>query len=166
MKYTDFLNVGRVLDDFGEVLVKTYRNRLADSRASGQLENTMSFTVKQGDGFFELVLNLQDYWYYIENGRAPGKWPPYTAIRSWIEVKPVIPVATGIPGSNKIPTPEQLTFLIRRKIGRDGIKAKPFLQESINELIDAFYRALEDAFAEDLNVSIENDLLGLPTVVG
>lgn len=163
MLYTDFLRVGDVLKDFGDVLVKRYGDKLSDSVASGQLLRTVKFSVQQGKGFFELLLHLEDYWKWIELGRSPGKWPPYWAIRQWIEVKPVIPEARGIP---KPPTPEQLTFLIRRKIGRDGIRPKPYLQESINELIDAFYSALEKAFAEDLEVSIEHDLLALPTVVG
>ncbi len=50
------------------------------------------------------------YLYYLDKGRAPGGWPPLSAIRDWIRNKLNIPVQEE----------KAAMFLIGRKIARDG----------------------------------------------
>jgi hypothetical protein len=58
------------------------------------------------------VFNPLSYALPAETGRKPGKWPPFAPIALW--VKRVLR-----PPMNKLAS---LTFLMRRKIGRDGTK--------------------------------------------
>lgn len=79
----------------------------------------------------------------IEEGRRKGKMPPIAAIQRWIVVKRIMP--------KNDTTIEQLNYLIRRKIGRDGTEGKHYLQKQIDktpfdwmedrvdEVVDAFF---------------------------
>lgn len=73
-----------------------------------------------GDLVFDIILN--DYLIYIENGRRKGaKFPPVEPIVKWCRKK-------------GIPTDNSTIFLIRRAISRDGIKARPFMANVMDEL--------------------------------
>jgi hypothetical protein len=52
------------------------------------------------------------------------------AIKQWIQVKPIIPDAR----TGKIPTIDELTFLVSRSIARNGIPAKNYLGSTIEGL--------------------------------
>ena len=122
----------KILYKCGDDLINLYRSKLAEQNinASGLLGNSLSCFVQVDDNVYELNLRIEDYWKYIEYGREPGTFPNIDAIKRWIQIKPVIP--NGYNG--KLPTLDQLTYLIGRKIERNGIEAKPILQESLDEL--------------------------------
>lgn len=111
--------------------VEIYKANLtrADARASGKLIDTIKGQVNYDGKFVTVDIVLQDYWKYVEGGRRPGKFPPIDKIREWIRVKPVLPrpMANG-----KLPTENQLAFLISRSIAEKGIKPRPVLKESLN----------------------------------
>ena len=125
-------NIERVLYALGDQIIDTYRRKLFDGRtnASGLLGNSLSCIVQMEDGIYDLYISLQDYWKYVEYGRQPGKFPPVDAIKQWIQVKPIIPDAR----TGKIPTIDELTFLISRSIARNGIPAKNYLGSTIEGL--------------------------------
>ena len=97
-------------------------------------------------------MELADYWKYVENGRKAGKWPPISAIAKWIEIKPVLPRPMD---NGKLPTTQQLAFLISRKIGLEGIAPRPLLQKSVDNVWDVFEEYIAEAFAKDLENDIE-----------
>lgn len=153
----EFENVKNVLNDFGKYLVEEYKEQLilSDSNASDQLYNSLSYIVSNNGTTFEVKLELMDYWKWLENGRKAGKMPPINAIKQWIEVKPVIPR----PMSNgKLPTVNQLSYLIARKIGLEGTIGKHLLQTSIDNVWDVFEEFIAEAFAKDLEKDIELNL--------
>lgn len=81
--------------------------------------------------------------------------PPINAIKQWVEVKPVIPR----PMSNgKLPTVNQLVYLIARKIGLEGTIGKHLLQTSVDNVWGVFEEFIAEAFAKDLEKDIELDL--------
>ena len=93
----------------------------------GMQEFTTEFELN--DEKFVLYFNMPEYWKYVEYGRKPGKFPPIDKIRQWIKVKPVLPR----PGKNgKLPTENQLAFLIARKIAKKGIPATHSLSKTVN----------------------------------
>lgn len=153
----EFENVKNVLNDFGKYLVEEYKEQLilSDSNESGQLYNSLSYIVSNNGTTFEVKLELMDYWKWLENGRKAGKMQPINAIKQWVEVKPVIPR----PMSNgKLPTVNQLSYLIPRKIGLEGTIGKHLLQTSIDNVWDVFEEFIAEAFAKDLEKDIELDL--------
>jgi hypothetical protein len=144
-----FKNVISVLNDFGKFLVEEYKDNLIlnNVNASDNLYNSVKYMLDVGSKKFEVKLELADYWKYVENGRKPGKWPPISAIEKWIEIKPVLPrpMANG-----QLPTNKQLAFLIARKIGLEGIKPRPILDQSIKDVWDVMKEFLEEALAKDV----------------
>lgn len=143
-----FENVEKVLNDFGRRLVEGYREKLdgGNINASYDLYNSVRYMVEIGENSFEVKLELEDYWKYIENGRKAGKFPPIDKIKRWIEVKPILPR----PYNGKLPTTAQLAYLISRKIALEGIEPKPILEQTIEDLLSEFYISIENAFEQDI----------------
>lgn len=147
-------NVKAVLNKFGKLLVEEYRNNLTEKNvnASKTLFNSISYIVEGNGTNFVVKLKLEDYYKYVENGRKAGKFPPINKIEKWVEIKPVIPrpMANG-----KLPTTKQLAFLISRKIALEGIKPRPLLQQSIDEVFDEIKERLEEALIKDIESEFE-----------
>lgn len=125
-------SIEQVLYTMGDQIINTYRRKLSDggTNASGLLGNSVSCIVQTNEGIYDLCLSLQDYWKYVEYGRQPGKFPPIEKIKEWITIKPVVPNIY----SGKLPTTEQLSFLIARSIARNGIPAKNYLGSTLDEI--------------------------------
>lgn len=60
------------------------------------------------------AFNPLSYALAVETGRKPGKWPPFAPIALWVKrvLRPPLSKLAGI------------TFLIQRKIGREGTKGR------------------------------------------
>ena len=98
-------------------------------KATGNLINSIRGYVEYKGTILSVVIDVADYWRYVEYGRKPGKFPPIDKIRQWTKVKPVLPR----PGKNgKLPTENQLAFLIARKIAKKGIPATHSLSKTVN----------------------------------
>lgn len=150
----EFKNIRQYLNYLGNTLVNNYRNNLKNRNvdATGKLGNTLSFKVVSEDGVLAVDLSLEDYWKYVEYGRQAGKFPPISSIKEWIKVKPVIPnIKNG-----HLPTVEELSYLISRKIAQKGILPRPILSDSIDELD---INKIEEALTRDLNVSADKLIL-------
>lgn len=148
-----FENTYRVLNEYGNRLVELYKKELTDGNinASYDLYNSVRSIFDDNGKSFEIKLELEDYWKYIENGRKAGKFPPIDAIEKWIEIKPVIPYPLK---NGKLPTPPQLAYLIARKIGLEGIEPKPILQKSVDEIMEDIYKDIENALYKDFEKEI------------
>ena len=125
-----------------------YQISLGGKNASRKLTDTIKSNVVVGDQAYEVSLTLQEYWKYIESGRQPGKFPPVKALLDWISVKPVIPRPDD---HGRIPTPNQLSFLIGRKIMEEGIKPFPALQTTKEELDKIYHEKLSAALGHDVS---------------
>lgn len=126
------------------------------SNASGMLSNSIKGKVKYDGKYVSVYVDLEDYWKYVENGTKPH-FPPVDAIKQWIKVKPVLPRPLK---DGKLPTENQLAFLIGRKISKVGTKANPFLAPTISdfELVDKIYTEVDRVVTEALNSAIEEEL--------
>ena len=127
-----------LLVELGENVRKGYVNKLVKNGHPTQ-ENTLASTVTSEvivkGTTYEVVLNLQDYWKYVEEGTRPH-WPPKDAILHWVEVKPVIPRPDA---KGRIPSPKSLAFLISRKIAKKGTTGTHDLKETKDTLL-GYYR--------------------------
>lgn len=153
----EFNRVQKVLTDFVELMRDGYKERLASEgiNASGSLSNSVTANVEMDGTVFEVSLTLNEYWKYIEGGRPPtqnnGNGELRRNILQWIKVKPVLPT----PFNGKLPTEEQLAYLISRKIHREGYEGKEPLKKTFEELEIMLKEDLEIAFAEDIAEDIE-----------
>ncbi len=141
-------NLERTLNSISTSVALDYRNTLILNKASGKLASSVEAEVKRFGDTFKVILHLEDYWKWLENGRPPGKMPPVQSILEWVKVKPVLP-------TNKI-TQEQLAFLIARKIGREGTKAKHYLKDSLNKQ-DNITERIAEAFREDIRETLKEN---------
>lgn len=138
------------LDEYAREAKEVYKRKLTDKgiNASYTLLNSVETTVKRNDDTFTVTINLEDYWYYVENGRKAGRFPPIDKILEWIKVKPVIPYTDS---RGRLPTEEQLAFLIARKIANEGTEGRKVLFETVDELnrhyLPLLQKALDDDFA-------------------
>ena len=141
----------RVLNEFAQSIVDTYKDKIKEY-SSGRLYNSITFKTSITGKGLKVTINLADYWQYIEYGRRKGaKMPPIKAIKDWIEVRNIVPRPMKLPsGKTEIPTTESLAYLIARSISRKGIPARPYMQQSIDENMDAFLR--------DLSIAVESDI--------
>lgn len=136
------------LTELGNIIRDNYKEQVKSNNkiASGGLYN-ITAEVEISNGHYMVFLNLPDYWKYVEYGRNPGKFPPIDAIRKWIEIKPLVPDSRG----GKVPTTDQLAYLVARKIARDGIEPTPLLENTLND--DSVNKAI-DKFTENLITDI------------
>ena len=99
------------------------------------LKNNIDIVVNN-DGTTDLI--MPEYSMFVEFGRKPGKQPPLNVIYAWCKSK-------GIPLTAAFP--------IARKIGRTGIKAKPFMyvyDDQVDKLVDLVGDLVVDEIVEDV----------------
>ena len=145
-------NVQRVLGEFAVALRNEYQDNLIlhNRIASGDLLNSVEYVIDRDGYTYTVSLMLKDYWYFVENGRKAGKMPPMDAILSWIKAKPVLPRPNA---KGKLPTPQQLAFLIARKIGKEGTEGTQDLRKATDTIWDTFEDRLYEAIDEDVDAA-------------
>lgn len=149
-----FQRLADVLNDFGVAIGEQYKQNLLDSgrNASGKLYNSIQSQVTVNGMTYDVELVMEEYWKWIENGRppttstTPSNPPLREKILEWIRVKPVLPK----PIDGKLPTEEQLAFLITRKIHREGFEGKPDLSNALDSVVDVWEQKIEDAMDADV----------------
>lgn len=148
----DFSNLQRVLEDFAKDIRENYTEHLmqSDRKASGDLINSIKTQVVVGDSAWEVTMTLKDYWKYIEWDTKPH-FPPVKAILKWVQIKPVIPR----PGANgKIPSQQQLAYMIARKISKVGTKGSHDMEITKENILPWYKRRLADALGRDASTYI------------
>lgn len=140
--------------DICEQIAQVYRDKMSNAGydPNGELMN-FTWTAEYKGSLFELYFNLPDYFIWSENGRRPGKFPPPDAILKWIEAKRLVPSSRG----GKVPTTQQLVYLISKKIADKGTQGKHLLQQTIDENDDLIDQ-LVDLIAEQFEQKIQNEI--------
>lgn len=151
-KLIDLPHVQAVMEEMAIAIRNEYQDNLIrnDRIASGDLLNNIEYEVTRGDFTYTIYVKMKDYWYYVENGRKAGKWPPIDNILNWIKIKPVLPRPNA---EGKLPTPQQLAFLIARKIGEEGTEGTQDLRKATDTIWDTFEDRLYEAIDEDVDTA-------------
>ena len=139
MEQTGFKNLEIALQSYAESVGTQYKDVL--NAKNYRIAESVKWEVKTMGSVYIVVLNLEEYWKWIENGRKPGKMPPPDSLISWIKSKGIQP-KKGI-------AVKSLAFLIARKIGRVGIKPKHLLTDVLNRQ-GSFKKKITDAFKADI----------------
>lgn len=144
----DLTELQKVLEDYAKDVADRYKDVLTknDHIASQKLINSIKTEVVVGNNSFEVVMNLEEYWKYVEYDTKPH-FPPPDALLKWIQVKPVIPR----PDKNgRIPTPKQLAYLIGRHIDTFGTKGTHDLKQTKDDIFTWYKDKLSDALGRDI----------------
>lgn len=138
----------RTLQEFGWDFIKTARKYLSenDTNASGTLSDSMEYEVEINDDMMSVGVWIEDYWYYVENGRKPGKRPPIPKIEEWVLIKPVEPREIN----GRVPSVKQLSFAIANKIAKEGTEPQPFFRRAVEETKRKYEPLIAEAIQEDL----------------
>lgn len=151
-----FENLIETLQEWGEIIAQQYKDTLNNEgiTASGKLVNSVKTVFSQNGGIYEVSLQMEEYWRAIEEGRGPtkntGNGELRRAILDWIRIKPVVPR----PYNGKLPTEEQLAYLISRKIHTLGYEGRYPLKRTIDELRADIIRDITEAVQKDLNKDV------------
>ena len=138
-------HVEAVLHEYAETVRDLYKEKLveADRLASEDLYNSVEAQVVVNGTEYLVQVRALDYWKYVEWDTKPH-WPPVQSLLRWIRVKPVLPRAGG-----SVPRPEQLAYLIGRKIAREGTKGSHDLALASTETNRRFRDDINEALAQD-----------------
>ncbi len=83
----------------------------------------------------------------MEEGRAPGRWPPFAPIHRWVELKVrrgQMDVSwTGI--RDEARAIRSAAFVIQRKIGQKGIDPRKFFEKAAGRLDPLFQQQMQEA---------------------
>lgn len=155
----EFENLQRVLNEYGQEVQELYKSELTadNAKATSNLINSVKYIYEHKGNVYAVALSLLEYWKYVEYGRKPGKFPPPQAIRKWVEVKPVLPRPLS---NGKLPTTEQLTFLIGRKIATEGIAPRYILKKTLEQINKEYEDKISEALTEDLITTV-NEVFAL-----
>lgn len=157
-----FENTIKVLNKFGELLVKEYKQSLVDNNVNTSkktLYNSVTYLVENNNNTFEVKIELEDYWKDVENGRKSGEYVDFDVIKNWIKIKPIIPRPFR---NGYLPTINHLTQLIQDKIYLKGIEPRPLFKQSLDKVFDEMSVELENAVIEDCSHIINIELLKIP----
>lgn len=129
MTREDFTS-NRTLQNIVDEFMYAYASAIIDTdhSATGNLALNQQKIIQYDGRFFSIYLSLEDYWKYLEYGTRPH-FPPLEKIKEWIRIKPVTPLPQA---NGKLPTENQLAFLIGRKISREGTPATHLLEDTQN----------------------------------
>lgn len=138
-------HVEAVLHEYAETVRDLYKEKLveADRLASEDLYNSVEAQVVVNGTEYLVQVRALDYWKYVEWDTKPH-WPPVQSLLRWIRVKPVLPRSGG-----GVPRPQQLAYLIGRKIAREGTKGSHDLALASTETNRRFRDAITEALAQD-----------------
>lgn len=151
----EWKNLMETLEAYALALEEEYRGQVLDSSyASGRLFDSVRSIISIDGEYIEVSLNLEDYWKYLEDGRSPGRFPPVDKIREWIRVKPIVPFPDS---RGRVPSPDQLAFLIGRSIAENGIEGKHLLEKSMENTRD-WMALIDEAIEMDVREEIDEIL--------
>ena len=144
MKWTNLTNT---MDDYRKFLETAAK----ENTKHYELSKNIKFNLQVNDTLFEIEFQAPSYWKYANYGRGPGKFPPLDKIEDWIVRRKISPYPTK---SGRVPTRKQLSFLIARKIAREGFEGSGFLEKSLKEQQDYWEDRISDAIYKDIESQI------------
>jgi len=126
----------RIIQNWGNELIKQLQNNLLKnkSNASSSLSQSIEPELKAQQKGYNLSIMMEDYWFYVEEGRRAGKTPPIKNIYDWIENKREIQSKFISKSTDTIAATKSLAYVIARKIGREGTRAKPFVSPALKQV--------------------------------
>lgn len=126
----------RIIQNWGNEFIKQLQNNLLKnkSNASSSLSQSITPEVKTQQKGYNLSIMMEDYWFYVEEGRRSGKTPPIKNIYEWIQNKREIQSKFISKSTDRIAATKSLAYVIARKIGREGTRAKPFVSPALKQV--------------------------------
>lgn len=162
MEIENWPNLEKVLNDYKAIFQAKLQEKLQEgnNNASYSLLKSIQMRIDVDGKEFIVVCSLLDYYKYLDEGTSPhkkkGDGTFVSAIRKWIMIKPVTPYPTS---NGKLPTVQQLTFLISRKIRLEGTKGTGFFTDTKKEMTtDEWKIKIAEAMKKDVRIHLKQYL--------
>lgn len=151
-------NLQLEMSDIGTLVVEEMVDRLFDNNSV--VTGNLARSIKPGptdvsaEGVITQPITLPLYGIYVDEGseRKKGGMPPVRAIIDWIKQKRIsVPAAM---------TPTQFAWAVAKNIEKKGQrfkKPKPFIQVSLNEVVERNLTNIGEATALDIDNYIEDN---------
>ena len=143
-------NLKKCLEEYSMYLLQAARNNMPTYY---ELKDKIKFVMNVNGNFYEIIFNAPAYWKYANDGRPPGKMPPVNVIADWVKRRNITPYALK---NGKLPTTDQLAFMIAKKIGRDGTTGIHFLEKSIDEQKSYWDDKISEAISNDIIAELDS----------
>ena len=143
-------NLKKCLEEYSMYLLQASRNNMPTYY---ELKDKIKFVMNVNGNFYEIEFNAPAYWEYANGGRRPGKMPPVNVIADWVRRRNITPYALK---NGKLPTTDQLAFMIAKKIGRDGTTGIHFLEKSIDEQKSYWDDKISEAISNDIIAELDS----------
>lgn len=143
------IEVRKVLTEYKtkfEELIKT-KIQEKDKVASGNLLASISTKIEVDGSVYTVILNSLNYLKYLETGTKPH-WPPTEPILRWVKDKRL--PTRELTGDKSLPTEKQLTYLVCRKIAKEGTEKNFIIAETIEELNEIYLKKLQETLEIDI----------------
>ena len=151
-------NLSLEMSDIGTLVVEEMVDRLFDNNSV--VTGNLARSIKPGpteigaDGVITQPITLPLYGIYVDEGseRKKGGMPPVRAIIDWIKQKRInVPAAM---------TPQQFEWAVAKNIEKKGQrfkKPKPFIEVSLNAVVERNLANIGEATALDIDGYIEDN---------
>lgn len=159
MEPLNYPNLQLEMSDIGTLVVEEMVDRLFDNNSvvtgnlakSIQPKQTIFNEQKQ---VVDQAISLLKYGIYVDNGaeRGKGGMPPVMAIMNWIRQKKI-----SVPSAM---TPKQFAWAIAKNIEKKGQrfkKPKPFIQVSLDSVVQRNLANIGEATALDIDQNIQTN---------
>lgn len=142
-----------VLKDYAIELRNTLQDSyINDDRiATGDLLNSVEYIIEKDNRQIEVSLQLEEWWKYVEEDTKPH-FPPPDAMLNYIKAKPILPKPDN---NGKLPTPNQLAYLIGRKISEVGTTGTHNVRDTVRLMNERYEEKIGQAISEDINNELD-----------
>lgn len=163
-----------VLEEYKKEFETLYKSKLEERRATGRLIKSVKTKYEVNGSVYEVSVDLENWWYWIEHGRKPtskGKHCPIEPIISWVKAKGIVPRESN----SKLPMETQLkqfAYAIRAKMDaaeKDGhavekvFEGGQYMQQTLDEINDKYTKLLQEALTKCVGSYVINQFPILPT---
>ena len=150
----NWLHLEEVLREYEAYLLEASKRNMPSYY---ELKDNIKFVMNVNGNFYEIIFNAPKYWKRANDGRDKGGRPPISVIADWIKRRNITPELKN----GKLPTPEQLPFMIANAIARDGTKFHGptgihFLEKSIDEQKSYWDNKISEAISNDIIAELDS----------
>lgn len=156
MELFKLTHLTEILQELADNVRQGYVDKLVKNgrpTTENTLASTVTAEVEVNGTNYLAVLNLQEYWKYVEEGTKPH-WAPIKPLIHWVEVKPLIPrpEQANLPREKQL---ESMAYAVRWKIHEEGTKGTHDLRETEDVLLGRYQELIAEALGRDTFEYIE-----------
>ena len=149
----DFLSpLVLLLNKYGVELTNEMKTRLKTKKKidTSKLIESIEYKILQADDDAQLVILMEDYGTYVDQGRGPGKMPPLSKLEGWVKRKKL----QWRNKKGRFISYKSIAFMIGRKIGKFGTPPTHFITQTLLRRD----KQLEEDIANVMDIAVQKKI--------